>query len=72
MLNCSICENEITRDRYNIALRIERQNIALNEQWNESWELPRENLCDNCFDKILGYLQAILNNLRINKGKIVK
>jgi hypothetical protein len=70
-LTCSFCENEITRDRYNISVDFERQNLPLESEWQKGNHLYRENVCSKCYDIIMAYVGHIVDNIRKNKGQYV-
>ncbi len=67
-INCSFCEKEIVKDRYNIMLEIERQDFVPEGNWQKTGDLAKEDVCPNCFDTIILYFKHILDNLRHNKG----
>lgn len=71
MVDCSFCKKEITKDRYNFSLEVERQDIPLESDWQKSYDWTREDVCSKCFTKINNYFQYILYNIRQNKGEYI-
>jgi hypothetical protein len=68
-VNCSFCGNEIKRDRYNLTLKIERQDHPPSGNWSKGYDFPREDICKDCVKEITRYYGHILDNIRKNKGK---
>lgn len=69
MLNCSFCEKEITRDRYEFALEGQRQDHPPNGEWQKLVEIPTEDNCPKCFALLVSYFKHIKANIRKNKGE---
>lgn len=70
--NCSFCGDPIVRDRYNLALEGERQNVnAPSGKWEKFTEHPREDICSKCFAKITEWIGAFLDHFREHKGSVV-
>lgn len=70
LLKCSICDQVITKDRFNFAVEWERQDVPCESDWQKSYEVPTEDICNKCFDKCINYFTAFRNHLRANKGVI--
>ncbi|OLS23269.1 MAG: hypothetical protein HeimC3_26100 [Candidatus Heimdallarchaeota archaeon LC_3] len=68
VINCSFCGNKITRDRYNIAHVLERQDSPPNGDWQKSIDSYKEDVCPNCQRLITAHYDNFCNYLRENKG----
>lgn len=72
MVNCSFCGKLITKDRYNIAHVLERQDIPNESDWQKSTDFYREDVCPKCQELITQYCYNFMERLRENKGDINK
>ncbi len=58
---CRFCGKAITRDRYNLAVEGTRQDFPPEGEMQHLTEIPLENVCSSCFDKvIMGYKSVVM------------
>ena len=60
---CRFCKNKITKDRYNLAVEGTRQDFPPNGELQNVVEIPLENVCPSCFDKLIAGYKSVARSL---------
>lgn len=60
---CRICHAVISQDRYNLTLKLERQDFPGVSQWQSSTPVCLETICDSCQARIVIGIKMVVDSL---------
>lgn len=63
-MKCSLCKKEFDKDRYNVKLELERQDIPKETKWQSSTENPVTDCCSECYETIVWHYKETIRQLK--------